>query len=382
MKSKKPTARFLVSDTSPETAASTGEPAPGPSAGYRLLVLLAIAAAAVIGGYIGRSILPSPAQQASFRVRPIVQIVRPQAGLPSLADTIDRLCPSVATITLANGAVAPPAGKSKTAGLADVAVPAFAVSADGWLLSSGPLPQGSTLQAVFGDGRQAAISEVRSDPVSGLVLAKTDSTGLAPLAFVDQSFAHVGDFGFTILSPNGSGCSAAASMIGSDFLVDREAQGIFLHLQSDFGALPPGAALLASDGTVLGVESNVADNTLIPAPLVAVIVDELIRNSPSPIAEFGFRAVDFTPELAARVGNSRQRGVGVALVQSGSAAAKAGLEAGDAVAAVDSAPVSSASELSRALDAVTGSATLDVIRDAQPLTVTVKRSTKVNRRGG
>jgi S1-C subfamily serine protease len=124
----------------------------------------------------------------------------------------------------------------------------------------------------------------------------------------------------------------------------------------------------------MGVATTAADNALLPAPIASVIVDELIRNSPSPIASFGFRATDFTAELANRIGEQRARGAGVALVQPKSAAEKAGLRAGDIVIAVDGSPVSSASELSRALDAVTNSATLTVARGDQQLTMTVSRS--------
>jgi S1-C subfamily serine protease len=104
-----------------------------------------------------------------------------------------------------------------------------------------------------------------------------------------------------------------------------------------------------------------------------VILDELIRNSPSPSTSFGFRAVDYAASFATRLGQVRS-GAGVALVQPASTAAKAGLQAGDVVTAVNDVPVSSASELNRALDAISGKATLTVQRQSQQLTLTLKRS--------
>jgi S1-C subfamily serine protease len=50
------------------------------------------------------------------------------------------------------------------------------------------------------------------------------------------------------------------------------------------------------------------------------------------------------------------------------------LQAGDVVTAVNDVPVSSASELNRALDAISGKATLTVQRQSQQLTLTLKRS--------
>ncbi|HJP70074.1 MAG TPA: PDZ domain-containing protein [Sphingomicrobium sp.] len=344
------------------------EPVPPPPATdkdgpklWPLVVVIAFAAAAA-GGLIGRGLAPSSsgtATQSAVPGRPIVQIVR-TPNFPSLAETIDRTCPSVARVAAADG---------------KLSAPAFAVSADGWLVSTAPASSSTQLQAIFGDGRKAAITEVRSDPVSGLVIVHADVTGIPVLTFADQVFARVGDFGFSLESPNGSGCSAQVTMIGSDFLVDALAKGIYLRLQPQSSPPPPGAPYLGADGLVLGISTGAQDNSILPAPIAALIVNELIRNNMSPVASFGFRAIDFTPELGARIGGSR-RGAGVALVEQGSSAFKAGLQAGDTIVSVDGSPVASESELSRALDAVTGSTTtLQIDRGTQQLSITLARST-------
>lgn len=343
---------------------SAGEPSP--KRGTRsLIILLSLAGAAIAGGFLARGFAPAPSQSPSSPPRPIVQIVR-QASLPSIAPTIDRLCPSVARVVTAGQ----PAGGAQAN---QSGVAAFVVSADGWLVTASPLPSNSDLQAVFGDGKKGSIDDIRSDPVSGLVILHVDAQGLNALAFADQNFARVGDFGFA-LQTSGTGCAARESMVGSDFLVDALAQGVYVRLEPGVMPLSPGVPFFDSEGTVLGIATSAADNVLLPGPIAAVIVQELVRNDLSPIASFGFRAIDFTPELANRIGEQRSRGAGVALVEVKSAAEKGGLRAGDIVIAVDGAPVSSASELSRALDAVTTSATLQVTRGDQQLSITVTRS--------
>jgi S1-C subfamily serine protease len=330
-----------------------------------VIILLALAAAAVAGGFIARGLTPSRTQSTTGPARPIVQIVR-QPSLPSLAPIIERLCPSIVRATAAGGTSAPSASPFPSTN-------GFVVSADGWVVVSAPLPATSNLDIDFGDGRKLPVNDIRSDPVSGLSILHVDATGLSPLTFSDQNFARVGDFGF-LVQTKGSGCAAQSSMVGSDFLVDQVAQGVYVRLEPTVQPPLPGMPFLGSDGIVLGVSTSAADNGLLPAPIAAVIVDELIRNNPSPISNFGFRAIDFTPELTNRIGEQRARGAGVALIQPGSAADKAGLRAGDIVIAVDGSPVSSASELSRSLDAVTNSATLQVARGQQQLTITVSRS--------
>ena len=112
---------------------------------------------------------------------------------------------------------------------------------------------------------------------------------------------------------------------------------------------------------------------MIPAPIASVIIDELVRNSLSPSTNFGFRAIDYPASLSTRLGNVRS-GAGVALVQPKSAAAKAGMRAGDVVTEVNDNPVSSSSELSRALDALPDKATLTIQRSSQQVELTISRT--------
>ena len=353
-----------------------------------LLIVGAAAAAALVGGVIGRGLAPvSTAGTTAAPRRPIIQLVRPQSSLPSLADNIERICPSVAAIVPhGSDAVAPaspkPASKGssknavKTAPAQPLAPPqGVLISADGWIIFAGQTANGGALDALFGDGRRVPITDLRSDPVSGLTVARTGDPGDAtPITLSDQSFPRIGDFGFAVESPNGTGCSAVASMMSSDFLIEGGGQAISIRLQQNGNALPPGAPFFSVDGRVIGIALGGSGNTLIPAPIAAIIVDELIRNSPSPLLAYGFRAVDLTNELASRLGDVRARGVAVAVVEPHSSVDRAGLQAGDIVAAVNGSPISSASELSRALDAATGTASLTVTRGDRQLTMKVSRS--------
>ena len=332
----------------------------------RLLLLGGFVAAGLVGAFAARFVIPAPRPSAEQPARPIVQIVRQQPGLPDLSDIIDRLCPSVAVI-LPHGADPPTAADIKSAARA------FAVSTDGWLLTSAAdLPQGQR-DAVFGDGTQVDLAETRTDPASGLAIVKANEFAEPPLAFTDQAFPRVGQFGLALATPVGNGCSADAAMIASDFLADGGGTFGYVRLQSTPEVWAGGMPFLGADGRVLGITVTDPAGAVIPAPIVEIIVDELIRNSLSPSTEFGFRAVDYEPPFSSRLGNVRS-GAGVAIVQAKSGAARAGLKAGDIVTAVDGVPVSSASELSRALDAQPGAATLTLLRASQQRKLTVTRT--------
>ena len=177
------------------------------------------------------------------------------------------------------------------------------------------------------------------------------------------------------VTPLGFGLIAAGAMtIASDFLADGGAALGYVRFQPVSDAWTSGLPLFSTDGHVLGISVGEPAGVVIPAPIASVVVDELIRNNLSPSTSFGFRTIDYAPPFSTRLGNLRS-GAGVALVQPKSGAARAGLRAGDIVTAVNTTPVSSASELNRALDAQVDSATLTLQRGARQLKLTIDRST-------
>jgi S1-C subfamily serine protease len=250
--------------------------------------------------------------------------------------------------------------------------PASAYSADGWLVTSAADLPAEPLEAVFADGHRSAVTDVRKDPVSGLAIVKSDA-GIAPLAYSDQAFPRVGQFGLVLTTPAGMGCSAAPAMIGSDFVADGGSAVGYVRLRPVPDSFAAGIPLLGADGRVLGIGSDSQLGELIPAPVARVIIDELIRNALSATSSFGFRTIDYASAFSSRLGDVRS-GAGVALVQHGSSAERAGLQAGDVVTAVDDHPVSSASELSRLLDAETGKARLTVQRRSGQIQLAIRRS--------
>lgn len=352
-----------MSDSDPD--AGNARPANAPADRRNPLLVVGVMLVAAIGGAVAIRLLASAqtSQSQSQPARPMVQIVRQQSGLPDLSDMIDRLCPSLAAI----GAPGNTANASTAGGKSAVA--AFVVSTDGWMLTSAPIKEDS---AIFADGHSVQLSDVRTDPVSGLTIAKADGPGFQPLAFVDQPFPRVGQFGVALSAPAGNGCSASSAMIASDFLADGRGLIGYIRVQPIASGWTTGAPFVGNDGRIIGIAVD-SNGTLLPGPLAASIVDELIRNSLSPSTSFGFRVIDFAPPISGRLGSTRSA-AGIALVQAKSAAARSGLEAGDVIIAVNDEPVSSASEVNRAVDAITGSGTMAVIRGDRQLTITIERA--------
>ena len=157
-----------------------------------LLIVGAAAAAAIVGEVIGRGLSPvTTAGTTAAPRRPIIQLVRPQSSLPSLADNIDRICPSVAAIVPHGSDATPvPAPVSKTtsksrSGSTRAAPPqpltppqGVLISADGWIIFAGQVANGGALDALFGDGRRVrspTCVRIRS-PASPLLAPATPAT--------------------------------------------------------------------------------------------------------------------------------------------------------------------------------------------------------------
>ena len=338
------------------------------------VVMALVTAAALIGVLLGRILLPAAQPSGDRPIRPIVQFVRQQPGLPDVSDIVVRLCPAVAEILpygtdfpiIRAGTLTP--------------TPAFAVSTDGWLVAAAAgLPKGP-VEAIFGDGQRAALSDIRADPVSGLAVMKANHSPAAPLVLNNEEFARVGQFGFSLNTPAGMGCTLNAGMIASDFLADGGGPNSYLRLQPSANSAANGSPILGNDGVVLGIAAGGSAGEFIPAFIAATIVDELVRNNLSPTANFGFRVIDYPASVSARIGNPRS-GAGVALVQPKSGAERAGLQAGDMVAAVNGGPVSGASELGRVLDSTSAPAILTVMRGTRELNLTVYRAADAHAAG-
>jgi len=90
------------------------------------------------------------------------------------------------------------------------------------------------------------------------------------------------------------------------------------------------------------------------------------------IGQAGIRAESLTPQLREFFG-VKSGGVLVASVDAGSAAAKAGLKAGDVITAIDGATVSSPAEFNREIRPRTSAYTLKVVRDKQEREIRVEK---------
>lgn len=321
-------------------------------------------------------------------VRVEQHVVEHRASAPSggslsgLADMVQNDCPGIVLLQTPSQAAPAPARKkrgrrshaasAKKAPSTPTVHLGFFISTDGSILTpAAGLGGTAAITAVLSDGRALPAQQVRTDALSGLTLLKVDAASPGSLDLAQQMFPRVGDIAIAMGSPRGTGCSARLSMIGVDFLAEEP--GLSAYVRADPAPDPGsiGTPLLAPDGRVIaiaGVSPDDPDDAM-PSQVAARVASILLRDSSPPEEKVGLLTDDLTPQLATRLGADRQRGAVVLLVKPGSPAARSGLMAGDIILSADDAPISSASELGRALDGQTDTVALQVLRHGATVTL-------------
>ncbi|TPG06548.1 S1C family serine protease [Sphingomonas oligophenolica] len=345
----------------------------------------------VAGAIIGAIFWPRVVKVERRVVAPAMNAAGFVPAIQSVADLVQQKCPAIVAIEQeAEGATSNAAAvvvqHRKTAQPVVDGGPqrsvGFLVSADGYVVANGDrLGAVGTIHILLNDGRVLDAMRMGSDPVSGLSLLKIEASGLSFLSFAGPSFPRVGDWSVAIASPNGSGCTATVGTVSGDSLAEGATLRTFVRLQPSLDPSMAGAPLFNLDGAVMGIAGGELQdpspdeaNSILPAGTAQRIVSQLLRSGKPTENQFGIVADDLTPNLAARIGADRQRGAVVSLIEQGSSADIAGLRAGDVILAVNSTPVSGASELARALDAENQKVSLDVVRKSGRLVLTLEET--------
>ncbi len=225
------------------------------------------------------------------------------------------------------------------------------------------------VQVVLWDGTEIAARVLATDAVTDLAVIRVDRTDLPEAKFASE-LPRVGELAVAMGNPLGFENSVTAGIVsalhrslGEDPFVDL--------IQTDAPISPgnSGGALLNRDGEVIGINSAGIPTTqnanslgfAIPSPTVISIVNQLLEDGTASHAFLGISSQDEGGE-----------GVPVDSVTSGSAADRAGIQAGDVIVAIDGEPVSTTAELVGKLRAHQpgDEISLTVERDGQTFTLT------------
>jgi putative serine protease PepD len=432
-----PTSQY-TSATQPVEYATTPEtPQPKKRSGAGMIVLAA-AVAAIVGGASGAGIAVAAganntSSNAASTANPTSITVNNTKNATAITAVAVKASPSVVTINVTSADEAGTGSGIILTSDGYVLTNTHVVTLDGESASG-------TIQVETNDGRLLAAKVVGTDPVDDLAVIKLQNvSGLQPAQFADSSKLNVGDMAIAIGAPlglsgtvtngivsalnrsitvassaapsagdssggSGSGSSpfnfwnfggGSGSSGGSGSAQSSTASStIALSVIQTDAAINPGnsgGALLDSDGKVIGVNCAIASagtsttdgsqsgsigvGFAIPSNAALRIANDIIKNGSASHGLLGATVEDVTTDGSATT--SKTVGAKLATVSSGSAAANAGLRAGDVVTNFNGIPITGATDLTAQVRVLPAGAKASItyVRDGKAVKTTVTLGT-------
>jgi serine protease Do len=232
----------------------------------------------------------------------------------------------------------------------------FIVSADGLILTNAHVVRDAKQVTVkLSDRREFAAKVLGSDPQTDIAVLKVDASGLPTVALGDARSVQVGDWVMAIGAPYGFEQTATQGIVSAK---GRSLPGdsTVPFIQTDAAVNPgnSGGPLFDAGGRVIGVNAQIYSQSggfqglafSIPLDVALNVKDQIVAHGHVEHARLGVTLQDLSAPLAASFGLKAPNGALVASVVPGSAAAQAGLKAGDVITTIDAQPVQVAGDVS------------------------------------
>ncbi|MFN3919116.1 MAG: DegQ family serine endoprotease [Methylohalobius sp.] len=363
-----------------------------------LVVLLWSAQASAINfPWLKEEATPMPQEQQTPAQPPAAE-VQPQA--PTLAPMLQRVLPAVVNIATSGKVIIednpllndpffryffrdipsiPREQRTQSIGSGVI------VDADnGYILTNHHvIKNADVIYVTLKDKRRLKAKLIGSDPETDIAVLKVEKNRLTAIPLGDSDKLQVGDFVVAIGNPFGLGQTVTLGIVSALGRTGLGIEGYENFIQTDASINPgnSGGALVDWHGNLVGINTaiigptggNVGIGFAIPINMAREVMDQIIKHGGVKRGLLGVQVQDLTPEIAQAMGLEVNEGALVSGVSKGSAAEKAGILAGDVIVKFDQREVKNAASLRNmvGLKRVGERATIELIRDGRPMTVTV-----------
>jgi Do/DeqQ family serine protease len=325
-----------------------------------------------------------------------------QTTLPSFAPVIKRASPAVVNIAV-RGTVSAPRnpffddpGFRRFFGLPPDSAPrerefrsagsgVIVDAANGYIVTNAHVVQNaSEITITLMDDVELKAEVVGADERSDVAVLRVKDAKLpAEMRLADSSRLQVGDFVIAIGNPFGLQHTVTSGIISALGRSGINRGGVEDFIQTDAAINPgnSGGALVGLDGDLVGINSvilsqsggNIGIGFAIPSNMVRSIMEQLITSGRVNRGQLGVNTLPLTAEFRKSLGlPDNAQGALVSQVIAGSAAEKAGIEAGDVITTVRGAPIRGNAELANTIGMlkVGESVEIGLLREGKPRTVT------------
>jgi len=353
-----------------------------------MILVLGVASGSFIGYVVANEMLPASEQ---VLVEPVANSVSTDLQLAPVSDTapvieqqvpnvteqsatveaVNRVLPAVVTV-LSRGVNGGGSGSG------------FIISKEGYIVTN---------NHVVGGGREFSVIYAQGGAEPAILIGTAPDFDLAVLK-VDGPVPAVAGWGDSGELPLGANVIAIGSALGryqntvtagilSGF--NRELGGLRALLQTDaaINSGNSGGPLINIAGQIIGINTAVVRGGLsnnaeglgfaIPSNVASNVVRQLIETGEAKPAFLGIQYQPLTPQLVGETGLSISQGAMLQEIVAGTPAARAGLQAGDIIIAINGQPIDDRHPLvSLLLEHIAGETiTLDLVRDGVTLQTTL-----------
>ncbi len=325
-----------------------------------------------------------------------------QTALPSFAPVIKRVAPAVVNIGV-RGTVAAPRnpffddpGFRRFFGLPPDAQPrdrefrsagsgVIVDAKNGYIVTNAHVVKNATeITITLVDDLELKAEIVGTDERSDVAVLRVKDAQLpAEIKLADSSKLQVGDFVIAIGNPFGLQHTVTSGIVSALGRSGISRDGLEDFIQTDAAINPgnSGGALVGLDGDLVGINSvilsqsggNIGIGFAIPSNMVRSVMGQLIESGQVNRGQLGVTTLPLTPEFRKSLGLAENaQGALVSQVAEGSAAARAGIEAGDVITSVRGQPIKTNTELRNTIGMlqVGDSVEIGLLREGKPKVVT------------
>jgi serine protease Do len=257
----------------------------------------------------------------------------------------------------------------------------FFISADGFAVTNNHVVDGADkVEVTTDDGSVYKAKVIGTDARTDLALIKVEGRSNFPFAKLSDSKPRIGDWVLAVGNPFGLGGTVTAGIVsaqGRD--IGNGPYDDFIQIDAPVNKGNSGGPAFNTEGEVMGVNTAIYSPSggsvgiafSIPASTVKNIVAQLKDKGSVSRGWIGVQIQPVTPDIADSLGMKKAEGALVAEPQANGPAAKAGIESGDVITAVNGEPVKDARELARTIGGFApGSAVkLNVLHKGQDKTI-------------
>ncbi|HEY5297517.1 MAG TPA: DegQ family serine endoprotease [Verrucomicrobiae bacterium] len=264
------------------------------------------------------------------------------------------------------------------------------ISPDGYILTANHVVSGADEVKVAianNDKTEYTAKVIGTDPQTDVAVLKIDAKKLPAITLADSDQLEIGDVVLAIGNPFGVGQTVTMGIVsglGRHGYGVNGANGYEDFIQTDAAINPgnSGGALVDAEGRLIGINTWIATRSggsegvgfAVPINMARYVMERLISGGKITRGYLGISLQDISGDFAKDFNLPNQNGALVDDVMPKGPAAKAGVKSGDAIIAFNGKAIEDGHSLQLAVsDCAPGStATLKIIRNGQPKTISIK----------